>query len=90
MQATVKISNGPILSIEYEYVITAKGHPGHAASFASPGEPPSPMEFEIEVVSIATDERVHYDFPHWLQDAIEEHLAARDDVYEAILSDARG
>lgn len=94
MHASIQIAGADFV-VDYDYKITCPGRPARWPSWASPGEPPEPMEFEVTVTALREDlpgrslPAPLLQMPEWLKDAIEEDLAGRDDVYEAIIADAR-
>ncbi len=94
MRASLTIAGADFV-VDYDYDITYPGRPATGPSWSSPGEPPEPMEFEVTVTALRKDVHLRkvaaplLPMSEWLKDAIEEDLAERDDVYEAIIEDAR-
>ena len=87
MEASVDIA-GQELIVEYDFTITSHGYPGSGPSFNSPGQPPEPAEFEIEVLG-ARFPKQHADvpdleLPRWLKDALTTHLSERDDINDIV------
>lgn len=71
--------------VEWEFTITQHGFAGSGPSFSSPGEPPEPVEFDIEVVALyELRSKNSLDIPLWLKDLLAEHLYERDDVYSIV------
>lgn len=71
--------------VEFDFKITAPSYGGSGPSFLSPGEPPKPCEYEIEVLTLY---RAGYseplDLPAWLKEVLEEELQQNDAVYEIV------
>ena len=80
--------------VGYSYRITAEACPEQGPSYASGGEPASPMEYEVEFVDLRKDEgggkETTVDCPAWLKTEIETWLYEDPDgkIYEAIEEDA--
>ena len=75
--------------VNYDAKVTARAYPGCGPSYACGGEPPSPMEFEVLIDSLETDEKhgakgTVLELPMWLRTALEDILLDDDGVYDAV------
>ena len=80
--------------VGYDYKITAAADPGYGPTYSSGGEPPSPMEYEVEFIDLRKDEgggkETSVECPSWLKAEIETWLYEDADgkIYAAIEEDA--
>jgi hypothetical protein len=80
--------------VGYDYKITADAVPEQGPSYASGGDPASPMEYEVAFVDLRKDdgggEETPVDCPAWLKAEIEIWLYEDSDgrIYDAIAEDA--
>ena len=75
--------------VNYDAKVTARAYPGHGPTYSSGGEPPSPMEFEVTINSLETDEKngvqgTVLELPGWLCNALESIMLDDDSVYDAV------
>ena len=74
--------------VSYRYKVTAEAYPGCGPSYASGGEPPSPMEFEITIDHLASDPDVKpLELPDWLREALTDLMQEDARVYDEISED---
>ena len=93
MDAYLTIAGGEYI-VGWDYKITADAVPEKGPSYASGGEPASPMEYDVEFVDLCKDEggdkKTPVDCPAWLKAEIENWLYEDPDgrIYDAIAEDA--
>ena len=85
-EVTIQIAEADFV-VEFSYKVTAKAHPAAGPTYSSGGEPASPMEYEVNIISLREDKGASsplLPILSWLYRVIERYLLESDMVYEAI------
>lgn len=72
-------------TVEYDFTITAHSFSGSGPSFNSPGEPPEPAEFDLEVLALYKEgNKEELEMAPWFRELILDYLYNSDAVYAAV------